>query len=83
MRYFKTLIPTFGKHYLIMLTYCDVPKVGIKISHVRVLFLLSSFFVAVINPYSALKFLIFNYSSLFTFIVSMLQVHHIYRTAIW
>jgi len=47
------------------------PKVGIKlkISHVRILFLVFSFFVAVINPYSVFKFLIFKYSSLFTFIV--------------
>jgi len=35
---FKILIPTFGKHSLIMLTYCNGPKVGIKllkISNVR------------------------------------------------
>jgi len=41
MKYFKNLIPTFGKHSLIMLTYCNGPKVGIKllkISHVRISF---------------------------------------------
>jgi len=39
----KSLILTFGKHSFIMLTYCNGPKVGIKlfkISHVRILFLL-------------------------------------------
>jgi len=38
-----------------------LPKIGIKllrISHVRILFLVSLHFVAVINPYSVLKFLI-------------------------
>jgi len=52
---FISLIPTFGKHSLIMLTYCNGPKVGIKIlkiSFVRILFLVSLLFVAVINPYS-------------------------------
>jgi len=47
-----------------------LPKVGIellKISHVRILFLVSLLFVAVMNPYSVFKFLIFKYSSLFTF----------------
>jgi len=39
----------------------------LKISHVRTLFLVSLLFVAVINPYSVLKFLILKYSSLFTF----------------
>jgi len=70
MRYFKSLIPSIGKHSLIMLTYCIKPKVGIKllnISHVRILFLVSLLFVAVINPYSVFKFLVFKYSSLFTF----------------
>jgi len=36
-----------------------LPKVGIKllkISHVRILFLVSLFFVAEINPYSVLNF---------------------------
>jgi len=44
-----------------------LPKVGIKllkISHVRISFLVSLLFVAVINPYLAFKFLIFKYSSL-------------------
>jgi len=44
-----------------------LPKVGIKllkISHVFIVFLL---FVAVINLYSVFKFLIFKFSSLFTF----------------
>jgi len=43
-----------------------LPKLGIKllkISHVRILFLVSLLFVAVINPYSVFKFLIFKYSS--------------------
>jgi len=34
-----------------------------KKSHVRILFLLCLLFVAVINPYSIHKFLIFKYSS--------------------
>jgi len=46
-------------------------KVGIKllkIFHVRILFLVSLLFVAVINPYSVfLNFRIFKYSGLFTF----------------
>jgi len=44
-----------------MLTYCNGPKVGIKllkVSHVIILFLVSLLFVAVINPYSVFKFLI-------------------------
>jgi len=43
---FKSLIPTYGKHSLIMLTHRNGPKVGIKflkISHVRILFLVSYF----------------------------------------
>jgi len=47
-----------------------LPNVGIKllkISHVRILLLVSLLFVAVINPYSVFKFLIFKYSSLLTF----------------
>jgi len=28
---FKNLIPTFGKHSLIMLTHCNRPRVGIKL----------------------------------------------------
>jgi len=55
-------MPSFGKHSLIMLTYCNVPKIGIKflkIYHVRILFLASVLlFVAVINPYSVFKILI-------------------------
>jgi len=46
-----------------MLTYCNGPKVGIKLlklSHV-ILFLVSLLFVAVINPYSIFKFSIFKY----------------------
>jgi len=45
-----------------MLTYYNGPKVGtklLKMSHVRIL---SLTFVAVINPYSVIKFLIFKYS---------------------
>jgi len=52
---FKSLIPTFDKHSLIILTHCNRPKVGIKllkISYVGILFLVSLLFVAVINPYS-------------------------------
>jgi len=67
---FKSLIPTFGEHSLIMLTYYNEPKVWIKllkIPHVIILFLISLLYVAVINPYSVFKFLIFKYSSLFTF----------------
>jgi len=30
MRYFKSLIPTFDKHSLIMLTYCNEPKYGLN-----------------------------------------------------
>jgi len=56
---FKTLIPTFGKHSVIMLTYFNRPKVGIKPSHVRILFLVSLLFVAVFNPYSGFKFINF------------------------
>jgi len=59
----QSLIPTFGKHSLIMLTYCIGPKVGIKllkISHVRISFLVTLLFVAVINPYSIFKFLGFK-----------------------
>jgi len=51
----KSLIPTFGKDSLIMLTHCNRPKVVIKllkISYVRISFLVSLLFVAVINPYS-------------------------------
>jgi len=66
MRYFKSLIPTFGKNSLVMLTYWWT--VGIKlliISHVRILFLVSLLFVAMINPYSVFfKFSIFKYSSI-------------------
>jgi len=65
---FKSLIDTFGKQSLIVLTYCNGPKVGIKllkISHVRMLFLVSLLFVAVINPYSVFKLLIFKYSSVY------------------
>jgi len=43
-----------------------LPKVEIKvlkISHVRILSLVSLLFVAVINPYSVFKFLIFKYPS--------------------
>jgi len=46
-----------------MLTYCNGPKVKIKllkISHFRILFLVSLLFVAVVNPYSVFKFLILN-----------------------
>jgi len=52
-----------------------VPKVEIKllkISHVRILFLVSLLCVAVINPYLVFKFLIFKNSSLFIFIVYLL-----------
>jgi len=69
-----SLIPTFGLlQWVNMIKEC-LPKVGIKllkISHVRILFLdlVSLLFVAVINPYSIFKFLIFKYSSLFTFIL--------------
>jgi len=71
-------MPTFGKHSLTMSTYCNGPKVGIKllkISHVRILFLVSLLVVAVINSYSVFKFSIFKYSS-FTFIV-YLYMHNI------
>jgi len=47
-----------------------LPKVGIKllkISYVRISFPVSLLFVAVTNPYLVFKFLIFKYSSLFTF----------------
>jgi len=37
------------------------------ILYIRILFLVSLLFVALINPYSFFKFLIFKYSSLFTF----------------
>jgi len=37
-----------------------LPKVGIKVSHIRTLFLVSLLFAAVINPYSVFKFLTFN-----------------------
>jgi len=51
-----------------MLTYCKLPKVGIKlleISYVRILFFNCFLtFVAAINPYSVFKFLIFKCSSL-------------------
>jgi len=50
-----------------------LPKVEIKllkISHVRILCLVPLLFVAVINAHSAIKFLIFKYSSLFIFIVT-------------
>jgi len=43
-----------------------LPKVGIKllkISYVRILFLVFLLFGEVINPYSVFKFLIFKYSS--------------------
>jgi len=43
-----------------------LPKVGIKLvkmSYVRILFLVSLLFVAVVNPYSVFKILIFKYSS--------------------
>jgi len=43
-----------------------LPKVGVKIlkiSYVRILFLVSLLFIAVINPCSVFKFLIFKYSS--------------------
>jgi len=52
---FKNWIPTFGKHPLILLTYCNGPKAMfklLKISYVKILFLVSLLFVAVINPYS-------------------------------
>jgi len=43
-----------------------LPEVGIKllkIFHIRILFLVSLLFVAVINTYSVFKLLIFKYSS--------------------
>jgi len=47
-----------------MLTYCNGPKVGIKllkISYVRILFLVSLLFVVVTNPYSVfLNFKLLN-----------------------
>jgi len=46
-----------------MFTHCNRPKVGIKplkISYVRILFLVFLLFVAVINPYSVLNFQFFN-----------------------
>jgi len=53
-----------------MSTYCNGPKVGIKlvkIPHVIILFFGSLLFLVVINPYPVFKFLIFKYSSLVTF----------------
>jgi len=47
-----------------------LPKVGIKflkISHVTMLFPISLLFVAMINPYSVFKFLIFNYHTVKNF----------------
>jgi len=59
MRYFKSLIPTFGPfnvQWVNMIKEC-LPKVGNKlVSHVRILFLVSLLFAAVINPYSVFKF---------------------------
>jgi len=66
MRYFKSLIPTFGPLQYVNMIKKYLPKVGIKflkISHIRILFLVSLLFVVVINPYSVFKFLIFRYSS--------------------
>jgi len=63
------------------MTWECLPKVGIKllkISNVRILFLVSFLFVAVINLYSVFKFLIFKYSS-FTFIVYLVWIHNINR----
>jgi len=60
---FKSLIPTFGKHSLIMLTHPNRPKVEIKLlkvsQNVKILFLVSLLFVAVIIPY--LVFLNFQF----------------------
>jgi len=61
--FFKSSIPTFGPLQYVNMIKEWFPKVGIKllkISHVRILFLVFLLFVAVINPYSVL---IFKYSS--------------------
>jgi len=52
---FKSLIPTFGQLQWVNVIKERLPKVGIKIlkiSYVRILFLVSLLFVAMINPYS-------------------------------
>jgi len=59
-----------------MLTDCNGPKVGIKllkISHVRILFLVSLLLIAVINP--VLNYLIFKNSSCLLFYSILIQVH--------
>jgi len=55
MRYFKKVNLYFWQTFFNYVTYCNGPKVGIKllkISRVKTLFLVSLLFVAVINPYS-------------------------------
>ena len=62
--FFKSLIPTFSKHTVMM---TNKPKVGIKLSLARIfsvhfLFFVSLLFVALLDPfdpYSPFKFLIF------------------------
>jgi len=69
---FKNLIRTFGKHSLIMLTYYNGLKVGIKllkISYVRILFLVSLLYVAVINPFSV--FFNFKLLNILVYIVGL------------
>jgi len=61
---FKSLIPTFGKQSWIMLG-AKVEIKLLKISHVKILFLVSLLSVVLeINPYSVFKFLIFKYSNI-------------------
>jgi len=61
---FKSLVPTFGLLQWVNMIKACLPKVRIKllkISNVRILFLASLLFIAVINPYSVFKFLIFKW----------------------
>jgi len=60
MRYFKSLIPTFGPLATVVKECLLKAEIKfLKIPHVIILFLVSLLFVAVINPYSVFKFFIF------------------------